>query len=74
MSPTSTFKINAITFGLDLKVLEVIVVMSVPIWKEILSVMVESEMVKHLKLLEKTLNLSCLYSLLNPNKSLRFRF
>ena len=56
MSPTSTFKTNAVTFGLDLKGLEAIVVMPFSIWKEVLSVMVEPEMVKYLQLLEKTLN------------------
>lgn len=56
MSPTSTFKTNVVTFGLDLKGLEAIVVMSVSIWKEILSVIVEPEMVKYLQFAEKTLN------------------
>jgi len=56
MSPTSTFKTNVVTFGLDLKGLEPIVVISVSIKKEILSVMVEPEMVKYLQILDKTLN------------------
>lgn len=47
MSPISTIKTNAVTFGLDLKGLEAIVVMPFSVWKEILSVIVEPEILKY---------------------------
>lgn len=47
---------HPVTFGLDLKALVAIVIISVSIWQENLSVMVEPEMLKYLQLLEKILS------------------